>query len=182
MKIKFLSSEGVLPEEQPALAAIQKAFPPEWVGFAGFQLMQRGAQPLDIDLLMLTPSRILIVDDEADLLDVFKMELESHGFVVRTATNGLEALEHFEKMEFDIVITDIVMPWMNGADFLKKLRAASEQRKTFVFAMSGHTLYTENQLREFGASALIAKPFDYAQVIQTIKAHAELVKAVKKVA
>lgn len=62
MKIKFLSSEGVLPEEQPALAAIQKAFPPEWVGFAGFQLMQRGAQPLDIDLLMLTPSRILIVE------------------------------------------------------------------------------------------------------------------------
>ena len=61
MKIRFLT-DGVLLEEQQAFAAIERAFPRDWLGFAGFQLMQRGAQPLDIDLVMLTSNRILVVE------------------------------------------------------------------------------------------------------------------------
>lgn len=123
--------------------------------------------------------RILLVDDEMDLLEVFKLELEANDFEVFTASNGLEALEMFEKHYYDVIITDICMPWMNGADLLKKLRQIAATRKTYVFAISGHTLYSEKELKEWGASALIPKPFNFEQVIETIKAHVQMIRAVE---
>ncbi len=120
--------------------------------------------------------KVLIVDDEIELLDIFKSELEASGFDVTTASNGQEALDAFGLSRFDLVITDICMPWMNGADFLAKLRQVAADSRTYVFAISGHSLFSEDQLKELGASALIQKPFDYRQVIEMLKVHIQMIR------
>lgn len=62
MKITYLSPAGVLDVEQAAFKEIEKRLPQNWVGYAGFQLVVPGSNPLDIDLLLLTDNRILIVE------------------------------------------------------------------------------------------------------------------------
>lgn len=125
--------------------------------------------------------KVLIVDDEIDLLDIFKAELEASGFDVVAASNGQDALDAFEKSQFDLVITDICMPWMNGADFLAKLRQAAADSRTYVFAISGHSLFSEDQLKSLGATALIQKPFDYKQVIEMLKVHTQMIRMTESV-
>ena len=69
------------------------------------------------------PYRILVVDDEPDVVNVLKRGLEQNGFYVIGYTNPVEALSNFTRHSFDIVLTDIRMPQMNGLEFFKQLRA-----------------------------------------------------------
>ena len=68
------------------------------------------------------PRKILLVDDDTDVVSIFKMILELNGFEVDAYTNPLSALSNFRSNEFGLLILDIRMPNMNGFELYKKLK------------------------------------------------------------
>jgi DNA-binding response OmpR family regulator len=67
-------------------------------------------------------SRILVVDDDVHILKLYQVELEEEGFDVVTAGTGKEAMELFEKEDFDLVTLDILMPDIDGISLLRKMK------------------------------------------------------------
>jgi DNA-binding response OmpR family regulator len=113
-----------------------------------------------IRLGWMTPNseiRVLLVDDDQDLADAYCSLLESLGFSVQVALNGEEAWGLLQNVAFDIVLTDIKMPKMNGVDLLKKIRAKDHQ-KPFVILMSGFSDFTTEELFDLGVNEYLDKP------------------------
>src|SRR5258708_4787069 len=67
-------------------------------------------------------NRILVVDDEPGMRDLLKLELEMSGYFVMTAGDGRQALDYVEKEKFQLVITDIMMPKMDGLELLAEIK------------------------------------------------------------
>nr|MBF0222306.1 response regulator [Desulfobulbaceae bacterium] len=103
-------------------------------------------------------TRLLIVEDELDLLDNMHIYLESFGYEISTATDGLNALEQIHNSIFDIVITDIKMPNMDGLQLLKHIKKKCPQ--TDVVISTGFTgEYSYMDVINAGAIDYITKPF-----------------------
>lgn len=114
--------------------------------------------------------KILIVDDEPDLLDITASYLEMEGYDPVTAPNGAAALEILKTTTPDLIISDITMPGMSGFDLLEKVRANSSFQNTpFVF-LSGHTDLEHVMMgKEIGSDDYLMKPFEPEMLISTIK-------------
>ena len=103
--------------------------------------------------------KILIADDEADILEILKFNLESEGYEVYTANNGMEALERANLYLPDLVILDIMMPKLNGYEVCTKLRSLSAFQNTLIIflpAMSEDS--SEVKGLESGADDYLTKP------------------------
>ncbi len=114
------------------------------------------------------PIKILLVDNEQDFLDLFKVLLELDGAVVTCALNYNEALGHIEKEEFDIVITDYSMPRMHGLYLLEMIKDARPDLPVIVMSV----VFTEErkqQARERNADLLLDKPFEREVLIEGIR-------------
>ena len=115
---------------------------------------------------------ILLVEDEDLLRNGVQEMLELHDFHVIGASDGIEALEWLEEAEVDLVITDLVMPNMDGVDFVHKLR---EKRPTLpVIVVSGSSKsvmdrYGINTLDIPGANASLSKPFKSNELVGLVK-------------
>ncbi|ALB44647.1 hypothetical protein AXY43_09175 [Clostridium sp. MF28] len=108
--------------------------------------------------------KILIIDDEEEILLSLKKNLVLEGYNVETCNDSVEALEMIKNNKFHIVITDIVMPNMNGIDLLKA--AKSYDALTQVIMMTGYsTMEITIQSLEFGANDYILKPFKSIEYI-----------------
>jgi PAS domain S-box-containing protein len=102
--------------------------------------------------------KILLVDDEKVISFGLKKFLESRGHQVTASLKAEEGLEHFEKEKFDLVLSDIAMPDMDGIELIKKIKEKSTETK--VIAITGHILKEkENKAREAGADEVLIKPF-----------------------
>ena len=66
--------------------------------------------------------KILVVDDDAHILKLYRLELEEEGYDVTTAGSGKEAMERFEQEEFDLIALDILMPDVDGITLLRKMK------------------------------------------------------------
>jgi DNA-binding NtrC family response regulator len=73
------------------------------------------------------PRRILIVDDETDVISTFQMILEMNGFEVDSYTNPILALSHFTPNKYGLLLLDIRMPAMNGFELFKKMKSMDSQ-------------------------------------------------------
>lgn len=104
-------------------------------------------------------SRILIVDDEAPIRDSLARHLRLKGYETDTAENGISALEKMEATSFQVVISDIMMPGMNGIDMLKRIRR--EFPMTRVIMITGY-VSLENALSclRYNADTCIFKPIE----------------------
>lgn len=69
-------------------------------------------------------SRIAVIEDDMDIQTMYKFKLEKEGFSVGTATNGLQGLDLVKRFNPDLILLDLMMPVMNGAEMLVRLRAA----------------------------------------------------------
>lgn len=69
-----------------------------------------------------TNTKVLVVDDDAPSRELFCEALASAGYAVRAASDGLNALRHMEETQFDVVLTDVSMPQMDGLELLTKIR------------------------------------------------------------
>ena len=94
--------------------------------------------------------KILIADDEELILLAWKKELESEGYKVITALNGKLAVDAAAKEKPDIVITDLIMPEMNGVEVCRKIKEMYPD--TQVVFVSGHPVQTEKQIMDFIAA------------------------------
>ena len=104
---------------------------------------------------------ILVVDDEIDILetiiDTLDIEFED-AIVVDRAMNGVEALKLFQEKSFDLVITDLNMPEMNGIDFSIEVKQLNKEMPIIVF--TGHGDVEElSRLNNVGVQAMIKKPY-----------------------
>ena len=80
--------------------------------------------------------RIMIVDDEPSLIEVLKAYLEFRGYGVETAGSGDEALTKLRHQPCDVVLLDIMMPNIDGYEFLRQLRADMQTRETPVIVVT----------------------------------------------
>lgn len=112
--------------------------------------------------------KILIVDDEKDILDALKTHLELSGYQVDTSDSATQALERFKKEPYHIVILDINMPQMDGITLLEKIK--SDRPNTIVIMVTGYSSVTKVLNSWYsGASDYIMKPIqDLDQIDQTV--------------
>jgi DNA-binding response OmpR family regulator len=112
--------------------------------------------------------KILIADDDAELLDVTAYALRREGFNVVTAADGAQALHRWEGDRPDVVVLDIGMPHPNGLEVCQRIRATSE---TPVILLTGLT-DDEHVVRGFrvGADDYVTKPFSPRQLAMRIRA------------
>lgn len=114
--------------------------------------------------------KILVVDDESSITDLVYSILTEKGYEVTTAKDGKEGLKVFESVKPDLVITDIVMPDMEGIEFMRSL---VKMRKGLpIIVMSGNVLGTKflETARIFGAQATLRKPFAIQELLEVIAA------------
>jgi YesN/AraC family two-component response regulator len=100
---------------------------------------------------------VLIVDDEQEIREALRRDLQFLGYAVETAGNGKEALECMNERKFDVVISDIMMPVMNGVDLLREIRVQFPM--THVIMITGYVTM-ENVLAcmRYGADTCVFKP------------------------
>lgn len=108
---------------------------------------------------MNTPKKILIADDEPDILEILQFNLQQEGYQVITAANGNEAIDKAQKHQPDLIILDVMMPGKNGLETCKILRAQDAFKQSlivFLTAMSDER--SEINGLETGADDYISKP------------------------
>ncbi len=113
--------------------------------------------------------KILIADDEPDILEILKFNLEKEGYLVSTAKNGVEAIEKAKIIHPDLIILDIMMPLKNGIETCQQLRIMPEFKNTlitFLTAISDDT--TEVKGLETGADDFIKKPVKPAVLVSKV--------------
>ena len=111
---------------------------------------------------------VLSVDDDRDLRDLLHELISDMGLLSVTAVDGMDALEKMEEEQFDIVITDINMPRLNGIGLIK--RVAAEYIDTDVIAITGfQTEYNYTDIIALGASDFISKPININEFEAKIK-------------
>ncbi|MBQ2247905.1 MAG: response regulator transcription factor [Tidjanibacter sp.] len=115
--------------------------------------------------------RILLVDDEPDILEFVGFNLTKEGFDVSTAPNGLIAIEKARKTLPHLVLLDVMMPEMDGMEVCRKLREMPEMANTIIVFLSARG-EDESQLRgfELGADDYITKPIHPKLLVSRIKA------------
>ena len=102
-------------------------------------------------------NKILLIDDEPDIVRVLSMSLKADGYDVIPAHSGIEGIEIFEKERPDIVLTDIKMPGMDGIEVLKKVKSIRPQSEVIIITGHGDIDNTIEAL-QYGASDFINKP------------------------
>jgi len=107
--------------------------------------------------------KVLYVEDDKAVQKVMAKYLQQLFFEIKTADDGLEGLALYEKSKFDIVITDLSMPKMNGIEMLKKIREQSSQQAILITTAHNEPNYMTEAIK-IGVDGYIIKPFDYEQL------------------
>ncbi len=113
--------------------------------------------------------KILVVDDEEDVVNVLKSQLEKSGFSVDTALDGQEGLDLARKYTPQLILTDIVMPNLDGLEFYKQLKKDKLTAHIPVVILSAWGS-KEKSFRELGVTDFLVKPFTIQTVINRVKA------------
>ncbi|MFH1103166.1 MAG: response regulator [Pseudomonadota bacterium] len=108
-------------------------------------------------------STILMIDDEEVILKMLKMALEAYGHQVETAANGREGVRKFNEGHFDIVITDMVMPDLDGKGVVRHIRE-SERNGTPIIGISGTPWLLEGE----GFNSVLPKPFSIKALLESV--------------
>jgi len=115
-----------------------------------------------------SPKRVLVVDDDADIIEPVQCALEEHGYEVLVAHDGSEALKRIERDAPDLILLDMIMPRRSGFSVLDKL-AAHRGRVPPIIMMSGgaeprHRDYAEAR----GVTRFLSKPFEMSDLLEQV--------------
>ena len=112
---------------------------------------------------------LMVIDDDPDLLDIYKEILQIEGLVTVSFTSGEEALEYCQNnSNVKIIISDAHMGEMSGMTLLKKLKEHNSKLPTF-YLLTGAFNITEEEVKSAGGRGLILKPFDLDVILERIK-------------
>ncbi len=124
-------------------------------------------------------SKILLVDDDEDILEFLKYNLAKNGFKVDTTQDGQSALELSQKKKFDLIILDIMMPGMDGVEVCRKIRDHPLNKETLIAFLTARSEdYTEIAALDSGGDDFITKPIKPSVFLSRI--HALLRRSGKK--
>lgn len=112
-------------------------------------------------------AKILVVDDEVALAETLEDLLVFHGYDVKIADNGITAQSLLIENKFDLVISDIRMPIMDGMQLLQHIN--EKHRGTPVILISGFSDYDEKSASEKGAKGLVSKPMDIESLVKLVE-------------
>lgn len=114
--------------------------------------------------------QILVVDNDPDTLEILKDRLESYGFAVVTASDGLEASKKLRKGKFHGVLLDIMMPVMDGMETLRAIREDYPELPVIMITASTSKEHASTCLEE-GAQDYLLKPLNYKLLKEKIEYH-----------
>ncbi len=118
------------------------------------------------------PTKILVVDDEPDVVMFIARTLNGEGYDVISAYDGISALDLAEVESPDLILLDIMMPMMNGYEVCEQLKSNPQTQHIPVMCVSSaHTPNARERTREAGAVTLLMKPFSPAELLAQIKRH-----------
>lgn len=124
-----------------------------------------------IDFMSSNKQKILIVDDEPDILELIEYTLKKDGYIVYTAKNGKDAVQEAKKCSPDLIILDVMMPKMDGIETCRVLRTMPEFKNTFVVFLTARSEeYSEIAGFNVGADDYIAKPIKARSLLSRINA------------
>ena len=113
--------------------------------------------------------RLLLIEDEEDLITTLSRGLRKVGYVVDTATDGREGLDLFYMNEYDLVILDLNLPSMDGLEILSKIREDDKECKILI--LSARSNYEQRiEGLDKGANDYLVKPFDFGELTARIRA------------
>jgi len=114
--------------------------------------------------------RVLLVDDEEDLVETLRIRLESEGFEVGTAGDGAAAIEQARLFRPDVVLLDTVMPGMDGWEACRRLKEDPATKKLPIIIFTANcTEASLNRAIAAGADRVIIKPFDPDELLKALK-------------
>jgi len=116
-------------------------------------------------------TRVLLVDDDSIVLDTLCQILEGAGYEVQAASDGAMGLEFYQGQKPDVVITDVIMPEMNGIEFIQNLRLIDPLVKVIAISGGSGKGYFENleAVRRLTPVAILPKPFAKATLLSLIE-------------
>ena len=109
--------------------------------------------------------RILIADDEKDVGILMAEALKIHGYEIDIVENGVEAISHINRKPYDLIITDYVMPEMDGIELTRKIKSKNPSTPVIIVTGNGPI----RDILKSGATACITKPFDIFELQNTVK-------------
>jgi DNA-binding response OmpR family regulator len=112
--------------------------------------------------------KILLVDDEPDIVEVVQDRLEAYGFIVATAGTGREALKKLSAERFDGVFLDVKMPEMGGIETLEEIRRGNKEIPVIIITSSSTREAAIDAIAK-GASEYILKPFEWEELKSKIQ-------------
>jgi len=115
-------------------------------------------------------NKILLIDDEDDILEFLSYNLKKEGFVIETASNGKDGLKIMKKFTPDLIIVDVMMPEIDGIEFCSILRSDKQYEEIIiVFLTARNEDYTQIVALDSGADDFIAKPIKPRLLISKVK-------------
>jgi len=115
--------------------------------------------------------RILVVDDEPDLLELVRLSLSEAGFAVETAETGREALEKLQRGAPDLVVLDLMLPDMSGTEVCRWLRSRPEGADLLVLMLTAKSEEVDRVVGfELGADDYVTKPFSPRELVLRVRA------------
>jgi len=115
-------------------------------------------------------TRILAVDDSPLMREMVRIALDSAGFEVEQAVDGQQALDMARQSEFDLILSDVNMPEMNGIELIRALRQERSYRHTPILMLTTEASpERKREGKQAGATGWIVKPFDPAQLVATMQ-------------
>jgi DNA-binding response OmpR family regulator len=118
----------------------------------------------------MTEYTILIIEDEPDMLRAIKLRLESIGFKVETALDGLEGLQKVKTIVPDLVLLDIMLPKMDGFKVCNMIKFDKKYKNIPVIILSAKSAQKDfHTAKTVGADAYLTKPFTTADMLKKIK-------------
>lgn len=114
--------------------------------------------------------RVLLVEDEANILEAIGFILSRDGWEVHGHGNGATALEEIARQQPDVVVLDVMLPGRSGLDILRDLRSAPETERLPVLMLTAKGQAKDRDMAlALGANAYLTKPFSNAEMLETLR-------------
>lgn len=113
--------------------------------------------------------RVLIVEDEADLAWVEQFNLETEGYEVEVAPEGRTAIEKLDSFEPDVLVLDVMLPYVNGWEVLARAQELPSERRPKVILVSAVAgIGEQDRALQLGVGSFLAKPFDMDELVRAV--------------
>lgn len=121
--------------------------------------------------------KILVVDDDLDIIEILKYNLNNSGYFVKSANNGIKAIKKAKKFLPDIILMDVMMPEMTGIEACSEIRKIDQLRNTIIIFLSARSEdYTQISAYDAGADDYISKPVKPKILLKKISNIAKKIK------